>query len=65
MTDSDMQWLISACFGMAAAADALLTGALIIVLRKSRTGFNGYVHGKQGPPRGTYLTFARQNRLTH
>ncbi|RDX42352.1 hypothetical protein OH76DRAFT_1488722 [Lentinus brumalis] len=34
-------WLISACFGMAAAADALLTGALIIVLRKSRTGFNG------------------------
>ncbi|KAI0667875.1 hypothetical protein C8Q78DRAFT_296927 [Trametes maxima] len=32
-------WLISACFGMAAAADVLLTGGLIIVLRRSRTGF--------------------------
>ncbi|KAI0706343.1 hypothetical protein C8Q76DRAFT_800792 [Earliella scabrosa] len=34
-----LTWLISACFGMAAAADVLLTTALIVVLRRSRTGF--------------------------
>ncbi|KAJ8486846.1 hypothetical protein ONZ51_g4586 [Trametes cubensis] len=34
-----LTWLISACFAMAAAADFLLTGGLIVVLRRSRTGF--------------------------
>lgn len=37
------QWLNSASFSLAIAADLILTVVLIMVLRKSRTGFDQYV----------------------
>lgn len=38
------QWLDSAAFGAAVVSDTLTAGALIVVLRNSRTGFKRYVY---------------------
>lgn len=37
------QWMTSAGFGVAVLVDSLLTGTLILVLQKSRTGFRKFV----------------------